>query len=180
MQLSTKQKKYIYWLVSVVSVFIITLAIYDSLGGFDEVKVTLSRNNVYNIAGKEYKGRITNDSLHATFKQIKDLIITKQVNGELCVINYHGDFKKNVVHQFVGILLNDDITELPASLEVREFKSATTFKAGLGMHPLVMPNTEKVEAKIRAVAQEKGIELAPYSMEILYPDNSILVEMFAK
>ncbi|MFT7036680.1 MAG: hypothetical protein ACJA2S_005217, partial [Cyclobacteriaceae bacterium] len=34
--------------------------------------------------------------------------------------------------------------------------------------------------KISQYAKEKGFELQNYSMEIIYSDNSILVEMFAK
>ena len=76
--------------------------------------------------------------------------------------------------------MGDEISEIPAGLTVREFKSATTFKVGLGMHPLVMPNTEKIETVLLEYATKNGFELEDYTMEILFQDNSVIVEMFAK
>lgn len=181
MELTTKIKKYLYWTVSIVSCFVIVVSIYYSLGGFDEISVVKSGNNIYNIAGKDYQGRIKNDSLNMIFLEMRDLVLNKRINGELCVINYRdADLTNGEAHQFIGILLGDEISEIPSGISVRAFKAETTFKVGLGMHPLVMPSAEKVEKKIALYAQKNGFELQNYSMEILYPDNSIMVEMFAK
>lgn len=181
MELTTKLKKYFYWIVSIVSCFVIVLSIYYSLGGFNEITVVESGNNIYNIAGKEYKGRIKNDSLNMVFSEMRELVLNKKINGELCVINYRDEELANgEVHQFIGILLGDEISEIPSGISVRAFQSETTFKAGLGMHPLVMPSAEKVEKKISNYAKEKGFQLQNYSMEILYSDNSVMVEMFTK
>tara|TARA_R110000868_G_scaffold268755_1_gene527951 strand:- start:147 stop:692 length:546 start_codon:yes stop_codon:yes gene_type:complete len=181
MKLTTRQKKYLYWLVSIVSIATITVSVYHSLGGFEEIKVVKSSNNIYNIAGKEYKGRVKNDSVNIVFNEIRSLVIAGKINGEMCVINYHDEgLNNNEIHQFIGILLGDEISEIPAGLSVREIKSATTFKVGLGMHPTVMPNTEKIEAVIQSYAIENGFDLEDYTLEILFPDNSVMVEMFVK
>lgn len=181
MKLTTKLKKYFYWIVSIVSCFVIVLSIYYYLGGFNEISVVKSGNNIYNIAGKDYQGRIKNDSLNMIFLEMRDLVSNKRINGELCVINYRDkDLANGEAHQFIGILLGDEISEIPSGIKVREFRSETTFKVGLGMHPLVRPSAEKVEKKISLYADDNGFALENYSMEILYSDNSILVEMFAK
>ena len=181
MKLSNNLKKYFYWIVSIISCFVIVMSIYYTLGGFEEIRVVKSSNNVYNVACKEFIGRIKNDSLSLIFSEMRNLVMNKKINGELCVINYRDQaLESGVTHQFIGILLGDEISEIPSGISVREFKSETTFKAGLGMHPLVMPSAEKVEKKIYQFATENGYELESHSMEILYADNSILVEMFAK
>ncbi|MEQ6118868.1 hypothetical protein [Reichenbachiella sp. MALMAid0571] len=181
MKLTTRQKKYLYWLVSIVSIVTITISVYYSLGGFEEIKVVKSGNNIYNVAGKEYKGRIKNDSVNIVFNEIRSLVVDGKINGEMCVVNYHDEgLNNNEIHQFIGILLGDEISEIPSGLTVREIKAATTFKVGLGMHPLVMSNTKKIEATIQDYATQNGFELEDYTLEILFQDNSVMVEMFAK
>lgn len=181
MELTIKLKKYFYWIISIVSCFVIVLSIYHYLGGFNEISVVKSGNNIYNIAGKDYQGRIKNDSLNMIFLEMRDLVLSKKINGDLCVINYREEgLVSGETHQFIGILLGDEISEIPSGIKVRAFQAETTFKVGLGMHPLVMPSAEKIEKKISQYAKEKGFELQNYSMEIIYSDNSILVEMFAK
>ncbi|MFY0651218.1 MAG: hypothetical protein JXQ96_04255 [Cyclobacteriaceae bacterium] len=180
MKLSARIKKYLYWLVSIISLVIITLSIYQYLGGFDEIRVVQSSNNTYSVAGKEFKGRQRSDSLNLLFREIKSLILNKELNGDLCIINYPKSDDENEIHQFVGVLMSDDIAEIPTGLKVIEYESETTFKVGLGMHPLVMPNSDKVEEIITQYAAGKGFELENYSMEILFSDNSIMVEMFAR
>lgn len=180
MKLSTNLKKYLYWFVSIASTFVIALSVYYYLGGFNDLEVVKSNNNIYNVAGREFRGRITSDSLNTIFNEVRDLVLENKINGELCVINYRENLEKNEVHQFIGILLGDEISEIPSGLKVREIKAETSFKVGLGMHPLVMPNTGKVEEVIHEFAQQNGFSLESYTMEIIFSDNSILVEMFAR
>ena len=179
--LTIKQKKYLYWLLSIASVFAISMSVYYSLGGFNDISVVTSGNNIYNVAGKEYKGRITNDSLNTIFSEMKEMVIQKTIHGELCVINYRdGTLEEKEVHQFIGVLLGDEISEIPGGIEVRKFESVLTYMVGLGMHPLVMPNSQKIEKLIREQASKDGNVLYDYSMEILFPDNSVMVQMLKK
>ncbi|SMD35952.1 hypothetical protein SAMN04488029_2626 [Reichenbachiella faecimaris] len=181
MPLNTQTKKYIYWFASFTALFVILLSIYFSLGGFEEVQTAVSKNNSYSLAGKEIKGRLTSKEEHFLFEEMKGYIANGDLTGTLSIINYKDDtLGEYESRRFVGVLLEDEVSMIPAGLKVLEIKGQTTFQAALTMHPLVMPNTKKVEAKLQLLAKERGLELDNYTLEKLYDDNSVIVEMFAK
>ena len=181
MPLKTVQKTYLYILLSVVSFCIITASVYFLLGGFKDIIIVTAKNNVYSIAGRDFKGRLSNDSLGMYFNEMKSLVASEKLKGSLCLINYQDeDLKDSEVHQFIGVLLNDEVTEIPSGLTVREIECETSFKAALVMHPIVRPNSEKIQAQIHAFAQEKGFALDNYTLELFFMDDSMLVEMFEK
>lgn len=181
MPFSTLTKKYIYWFASFTALFVILLSIYYKLGGFEEIQTAVSRNNKYSLAGKEIQGRLTSKEEHFLFEEMKSYLDDGTLAGTLSVINYKDDtLGEYESRRFVGILLEDDISMIPAGLQVLEIIGETTFQAALTMHPLVMPNTKKVESKLKLLADERGLDLRDYSLEKLYNDNSVIVEMFAK
>ena len=181
MQLKTVHKKYIYWSASFISLFVILLTIYYNLGGFNEIQTTASRNNKYSLAGKEVKGKLTSKEEHFLFLEMKEYLSEGVLDGTLAIVNYKDDtLSEDESRRFVGILLENDISMIPSGLNVLELQSATTFQAALTMHPLVMPNTEKVESLLKALADEREMELQDFTLEKLYEDNSVIVEMFAK
>lgn len=181
MGLSTKTKKYLYWLVSFMAIFGILITIYYALGGFEEIQTAISNNNRYSIAGKEIRGRLTAKEEHFLFEEIKSLMAHHALQGTLSIVNYKDDTLQTYEsRRFVGVLLDNDISVIPPGLTVLEIEGATTFQAALIMHPLVMPNTEKVEQKLQALAKKEGLILRNYTLEKLYEDNSVIVEMFAQ
>ncbi|MEP2026236.1 MAG: hypothetical protein ABJH98_00675 [Reichenbachiella sp.] len=181
MPLSTLSKKYIYWFASFTALFVILLTIYFNLGGFEEVQTAVSRNNIYSLAGKEINGRLTSKEEHFLFEEMKGYIASGQLKGTLSIINYKDDtLGEYESRRFVGVLLEDEVSMIPSGLTVLEVEGLTTFQAALTMHPLVMPNTEKVETKLQLLAEERGLKLQDFTLEKLYEDNSVIVEMFAK
>lgn len=181
MTISTKTKKYFYWLSSFIALFVILLTIYFNLGGFKEIQTAVSKNNKYSLAGKEINGKLTSKEEHFLFEEIKELIIDGSLKGTLAIVNYNDDtLGEYESRRFVGVLLDDEISMIPSGLKVLEIEGETTFQAALTMHPLVMPNTEKVEAKLKFLADEQGLVLQNYTLEKLYEDNSVIVEMFAR
>lgn len=181
MRISTLHKKYIYWFASFAALFIILLSFYFNLGGFEEVQTAVSRNNKYSLAGKEVQGKLTSKEEHFLFEEMKGYIADGSLSGTLSIVNYKDDtLGEYESRRFVGILLENDMSMIPAGLRVLEIEGQTTFQAALTMHPLVMPNTEKVENKLKELAEERGLSLRNYTLEKLYNDNSVIVEMFAK
>lgn len=163
------------------SVGTILFSIYFLLGGFKEIKIIESRNNIYSIAGKKFTGRMKSDTLRNYFDEIKGHILDNNVQGELCIVNFRSEnLKDDHVSQFIGIVLDNEISEIPSGLSVMELQSDITLKTALTMHPLVRPNPDKIEGLMHAFAQKNGYELQELSLEILYSDNSVMVEMFAK
>ena len=180
MQLKTQYKTYLYILISAIFLAIIAICIYYLLGGFKEIIIAKTIKNSYSIAGKEFIGSYKNDTLGLYFNQMKTIIDQGKLNGDLCLINYQDStLKNNDVHQFIGILLVDDISEIPTGLHVREMNAETSFIAALIMHPLVRPNSEKVQAMLVEFAKKEGYKLDAYTLERFYADNSVIVEMIA-
>lgn len=181
MPLSTLTKKYIYWSISFVALFVILMTIYFYLGGFNEIQTAVSKNNRYSLAGKEIHGRLTSKEEHFLFEEMKGYLTDSTLMGTLTIVNYRDDtLGQYESRRFVGILLEDEISMIPSGLTVLEIEGETTFQAALTMHPLVMPNTEKVESMLKILADERDLELEDYTLEKLYQDNSVIVEMFAK
>lgn len=179
MPLKTQHRTYLYLLLSVFSLSVIAGCIYYALGGFKEVILFETKNNIYSIAGKEFRGSISSDTIGLYFNEMKTIIEKGDLNGDLCLINYQDENLANKeVRHFIGILLGDEITEIPSGLKVREIEEENSFKAALIMHPLVRPNSEKVQGMLHEYAQELGYELKSYTLEMFYPDNSVIVEMF--
>lgn len=179
MPLKTVQKTYLYILFSIICIGIVSTSVYYLLGGFKDLIIVTAKNNIYSIAGKDFKGKISNDTIGLYFNEMRNLVETGKIKGDLCLVNYQEEgLKGKEVHQFIGVLLGEGTTEIPAGLIVREIECETSFKAALVMHPLVRINSEKVQAQLYEFAQEKGYNLDNYSLEIFYEDNSMIVEMF--
>ncbi|WP_456458094.1 hypothetical protein [Reichenbachiella sp.] len=181
MRLSTLHKKYVYWFVSFIALFVILLSIYFNLGGFEEIQTAVSRNNKYSLAGKEVYGKLTSKEEHFLFEEMKGYIADGSLTGTLSIVNYQDDtLGEYESRRFVGVLLENEMSMIPSGLQVLEIEGQTTFQAALTMHPLVMPNSEKVESQLKLLADERGLSLRNYTLEKLYNDNSVIVEMFAK
>ncbi len=181
MPISTRTKKYTYWLASFMALFVILLAAYYHLGGFQKIQTAISKNNKYSLAGKEVHGKPTSKEERSLFGEMKGLIANGALKGTLSIVNYKdGPLGGDGGRRFVGILLEDDISMVPSGFSVLEIESETTFQAALIMHPLVMPNTQKVEAMLKLLADKRGVQLRDYTLEKLYGDNSVIVEMFAR
>jgi len=181
MSLNTQTKKYIYWFASFSAIFVILISAYYYLGGFDEIQTAISKNNKYSLAGKEVHGRLTSKEEHFLFEEMKGYIADGTLKGTLSVINYKDDtLGEYESRRFVGVLLEDDVAMIPTGLKVIEIEGETTFQAALTMHPLVMPNTKKVEGQLQLLADDRGLKLRDYTLEKLYADNSVIVEMFGE
>jgi hypothetical protein len=175
-------KKYLYWTASFVFIVGIAISIYSLLGGFDKIEIAQSTNNIYSIVGKWVEGERMHQVERKTFNEMRDLVIEGKFKGELCMIDYPSDtLGENEIKRFIGVLLeNDEVTAIPSGYQVLEIETRRSYKTALTMHPLVMPNSEKIDQALRNYARENFSDsLQRVSMEIYYPDNSVLIEKFA-
>lgn len=181
MGLSTKSSTNIYWGLSFISVFIILLTVYFYLGGFDEPNISRSIGSDYSIAGKWLKGEHDRVNEARAFNEMKDLIRMGNIEGTLSLVNYRNDtLDEDEISRFVGIMLRNEVTAIPSGLEVIRLKSSSTYQAALTMHPLVMPNTGKIETQLEELAAQNSETLDDFTVELYFIDNSVMVEMFAK
>lgn len=181
MTLNTSQKKYLYWSFSFISMLGISMSIYYAMDGFEEISMVESNNNHYSIAGKTIKGIGVYREEKLLWEEVKKMIESEKLVGDLCIINYEQDsLKSNEVYRVIGVLLNEEVSIIPSGYFVTEIKAENSFLAALTMHPLVRPNSEKIGALLTSFADSLGFTVRNYSLERHYPDNSVLVELFAE
>ncbi|MGL1886509.1 MAG: hypothetical protein OCD76_08340 [Reichenbachiella sp.] len=180
MALKTRYKKYLYWTLSLAFVAGILTSIYSLLGGFDEIQIGTSNNNIYSIAGKRIQGESVRRKEEELFREVKELIDSEQLIGDLCLIDYKDDtLIEGEINRFIGVRLSSEVSSIPAGFEVVEISTRQSYIAALTMHPLVMPNSQKIQDKLMVAARQDTLTLRPYSLEVFFPDNSLIVEMFA-
>lgn len=155
--------------------------VYDHLGGFEEVKVYRLEGTQIAIIGKEYIGRQSGSAIEEIFMESRELVTQGNLKGDLAVVTFKNDtLDKNLLHQYIGVLLDTDMAEIPPGFEVREFSSNTRYAVFLSMHPLVRPSPRNIRKKFEKAASENNDKLRDFTLEIHYPDNSMAVEVLVK
>lgn len=181
MKISFAARKYIYWSISFISLVVILMSAYYQLGGFEEPKFGLQNDAYYSIAGKWLKGDVTRKEEGVVFEEMRNLIVTEKIKGVLCLVDYKNDtLAENEICRFVGVRLNDEVSSIPSGLEILEIEGSNAYQAALTMHPLVMPNSKKIEDFLQSKAEQEGQELDVYTMELYFDDNSVIIQMFSK
>ena len=174
-------KQYSYWLITFASITVILMTIYFFLGGFEKIEIVKSGKADYAIAGKWLKQDASHKDEALLFNEIKESVTQEKIIGDLCIVNFQIDsLLNNEMKRFIGVALKNETSAIPSGYVVLEIRSEKSYMAALTMHPLVMPNSQKIERLISLVAIEDKAELQKFSLEILYPDNSVIIQMFSE
>ncbi|WP_421891481.1 hypothetical protein [Marinoscillum sp.] len=173
--------RYFYLSLIILFLTIIIGSIYYMLGGFDEVKVYRLDPIERTVAGQMFVSHYTDQAPIDFGTRCREMIANKDIDGTLTIITFHNDtLPKNQIARFIGISLAAEMSEIPESFEVRQFQSNARYAVFLSMHVLVQPRPHKIESMLHAKAQEEGDELEDFFMEIRFPDNSLIVEGWAR
>lgn len=154
---------------------IVILAFYYFIGGFKRIVVEEDTAINYRIAGNYFYGKYDDRQVEINFVAARDLIVNKKADGELCVVAYKSDtLQEEYIAQFIGVKISQDAA-LPEGFEERVFNADQNAKVTLDMHPIAMPNPEKVQNKLIEYVQSKGWQKPELFIEIYKPDNSMIV-----
>lgn len=179
--MNLKQSKFFYLSLIVLFVSVIALCIYSLLGGFREVVITKKEPVNRMLAGKQFVEHYGNKDWIKFGQQCKDLLDNGQIRGQLIIISSYSDsIPENHLSKFVGIILEDDMVEIPSDFELQTLQSPERYVADLNMHVLVQPRPDKIEKMITAAAQTEGDALQDLFVEIRYPDGRLEVEGWIK
>ncbi|MFY0689008.1 MAG: hypothetical protein JXQ90_17690 [Cyclobacteriaceae bacterium] len=172
---------YFFWSLAIVFFGLFLATIYYHLGGFEKVEVFQLQGTERLVAGKHYAGRQTAYELEKIYEDARMLILEEKINGTLTVVNYKNDsLASNELSQFIGVILEGEMAEIPPQFEVREFSSSTRLAVFYTMHPLVFPSPSSTEEKFQNFADSAQLSLAPYTFELHYQDNSMSVEAWVE
>lgn len=181
MSIGLKSKAFIYWGISFISVFVVLLSVYYFLGGFQDISKSRSVGAEYSIAGKWLSGERSRKEEAILFNEVRDLVASKTITGTLCMVDYrHDSLDEKQIRRFIGVLLTNQVSAIPPGFKVLELEATTTYQASLTMHPLVMPNAEKVVEDLQKMATENNDLLDDFTVELYFEDNSVIVEKFVK
>jgi len=173
------QSKYFYYALSMLFMGLIFFLAYYQLGGLKEIEVTPYDDVDYSIAGVEFKGQRNDPQIEVLFNEVK--VATEDIQGTLCLMEYFdAETTKEEVLYFIGIILDNRVTELPGNYSVRRIKSRALLRATLDVHPLVRPAKEEIEAKMYQVAAENGFEIENFFLEKHFADDRLEIEGFVK
>lgn len=179
--MNLKQSKVFYLSLMVLFVSVIVLSIYSLLGGFRDVQVEHRPPVSRVLAGKQFLEHYGNNDWIKFGQRCKELLDAGDVNGTLIIISSYSDtIPENFLSRYVGIILNDEMVEIPADFEIKELKSSERIVADLDMHVIVQPRPDKIENLIKSTAKSSGVELEDFFVEIRYPDGRLEVEGWLK
>ncbi len=179
--MNLNQSKILYLSLIIIFGAIIVTSVFYLLGGFKEVSVQKEGSTEYTLVGKQFVSHYTSKDWITFGQQCKVLLDEEKINGNLTVITYHTDsLKEDEISKFVGILLKDDMAEIPQGFNVKQMNSENRYSVMLDMHVLVQPRPQKIEGMIINAAQTDKKDLKDFFVEIRYPNGDLQVEGWAK
>lgn len=175
------QKQFLYGALIALFLGVIISSAYHMLGGFEEIKVYKLKPITRSIAGKDFYTHYSDEDPRDFGVLCRQMLDSGEITGQLVVVNYLTDtIPKDFVHQFIGVALSEEMSEIPQNFQVQKFESGDRYAVFLSMHVLVQPRPHKIESMLWEKAQENQVELQDYFFEILYPDYSRSVEGWVK
>jgi hypothetical protein len=161
--------------------FVLSFGSYVLLGGFKEPVLSETRMPGYLLAGKEYRGKSTDEELGSLFAQAKGLHTSGQLRGTLGAIYYKTkDAEKGNVHTFAGVIVKDSAARLPAGFVYRAVPAGRAVRAEVLAHYLVAPAPGKVQEELAAYARQGGFKPANFVVEKYYGSRNIVLEIPVK
>lgn len=180
-----QKKKRLYITVIIVSLVIISCAIYYTLGGFDPVEVYAMEGKERTVIGKSYTvhRRVAGSQIREKGAEMREAIVSGELKGQLTFIFYPQDsLSQDSIHYFLGASFDEiqEVLKIPAGYEYKEFQTQKVYKVFLSQHPLVRPLPDEIEQLMSAKAAETGDILQPFTFELYYEDNSLSVEQWGQ
>jgi len=155
--------------------------LYSYLGGYDKVAVFHLGADHRLVVGRAFSGRQTSMIIEKYYTESRAMVLDSILKGTLTVVSFEDPkLAEGEVSLFIGVTLTDECAKVPMEYELREFDCDQKLVTYLSMHPLVMPNSEDIEQKLKQKADSLKIELSNFIFEIHYPDNSKIIEAWSK
>ena len=175
-----KRAKRIYLTIIIACLAIISVSVYYSLGGFEEVKVFVLEGNERTVIGREFVGKHNSQVFDSLMLETFEGIELGKLNGALTIVYYPDAFEdRDSIKCFIGASIDEvkDIVSLPPKYDYREFKTDQIYKIFLSQHPLVRPSPSEIASLMEVRAIEEGDVLQPFNFELYYKDADATLGM---
>lgn len=172
-------KKYILYVLVLTG--IIALAGYYYFGGFEETELQLVEVNDYHLAGKYYKGTLSNKQLEDIFFEVRRQYEKGEPAGTFSIVVLkEPETAKDTVEQFIGIILQEPVaaSSLPAGWESLHIKAGQAVRSTIRSHNLVMPKPFAIKEEIKTFAQAQNLKLNPaFTIEKYLGERHLEIEI---
>lgn len=165
------------FLLVMVVLSIIVGAFYAYLGGFSNAKVTEVSSEQLYVAGRAFKGSVTDNLINDSFRRAAEVLDKKELEGMLGNIYYNNpEGRADSVNAFIGVIIPDSAVQLPADYELRVVPAGRRALRGeVNAHYMLAPN--KLYEAIFDYAKEKNLELETFYVEWFPEDHRGIVEV---
>jgi hypothetical protein len=159
---------------------IIVGAFYAYLGGFSSAKVSEVSSEQLYVAGRAFKGSVTDNLINDSFRRAAEVLDKKELEGMLGNIYYNNpEGRADSVNAFIGVIIPDSSVRLPADYELRVVPGGRRALRGeVNAHYMLAPN--KLYEAIFDYAKEKNLELETFYVEWFPEDHQGIVEVPVK
>ena len=171
--------KRLYITLGIMVAGIAALFFYNSLGGFEDLKVELVEKPETTIYGQEYFGMSTGKEVNALIREMHLRLEDGTLKGTLSVC-YFGNPDQNIdsVRFFVGVEQSEPLPPLPEKLKSIVIRKGKAVRATINSYSVVAPNPDKVNQKLRKFAQQYGGKTGEFFMERYASEKEIYSEIY--
>lgn len=178
-----KNAKQLYLSIIVVSLVVITISIYYTLGGFEEQEVFVFDGGKRTVIGKHHIGKFPPRSVQEFLSETKALIDSGRLQGRVALVEFQNDtIGSDSTHLFVGAAFEEirSILKIPAGLTYEEFHTDKIYRVFITQNSWVRPTPNAIRSLLEVKAIEDGEVLAPYTFDLYYSDGSLCTEAWTK
>jgi effector-binding domain-containing protein len=172
-------KRYIS-LVILFSLVFSALFFYLKMGGFTKTDISVISSEEYMVLGKSFKGRIKEKEFGKLFSYADTLISKNHLKDKawVCGVFFNNPkTEKDTIDAFIGIILKDTLTILPAGYSYKKIEPRKVVRASIKAHYLLVPN---IYPEIEEYAEKNKIQLTSPSIEIYPKENEVVIEVPTK
>jgi hypothetical protein len=154
--------------VAVLLSTIIVIAVYFGLGGAKPLVFEKETRPLLKVYGKPFQGKYNDPTIETLFIEARETALNNS-DATLAIINYSTP-DKDSVKQFIGFVSNKEYDQMFV-----EMKEVTFVKTNISSHNLVMPHPDKVLEEATAFANENGLKLDDFSVEVYHKESDLEV-----
>jgi hypothetical protein len=162
-----------YLIILFVAFGVISLIIYNKLGGFKEINVEKIELSPLRLKGLYFKGTPIDPALEATFQEVHHAANQTKESSLYTLYLIEPAGKTDTMHVFVG--LENLKNNLPEHWEELNFPEGTYLSSFLEAHPLVMPSPQKVKEAINSYSENNKITKPKIFIEKIQNKNQVQV-----
>lgn len=164
-----KKKLLFTWL----ALGVILLVTYYLLGGFTEIKVSLTNEPAFEMIGKMYNGPVSSKKLDKLVQEIREKYDQGELEGVFGLCFFSNPDETDTVDVLVGII-SEKLVKTPVGWIKKKFGASQAITASIAAEAVVAPSASETNKKINEFAQQESLEISGIYIEKYVEDFKII------